>query len=220
MRPFWRSCENTLSSRDGPWSFPPRRLFGLGWLFVYVTSLNEAEIREMLESGEGGGRIQWLRSLGVAEQPRVGDDHDGVLEPSVHLVVDLDVGDRAGLGRRSRRGRARDDGLDPVAPDRALGLSVLGRLHRVGWSGRARRVPDGRSLDRGALQRPAGSAQPVDIVATGGQPGRARPADLRLYAPGVSGRPRALACHLDRICPDAGRLHRLRDLVDPRARTR
>jgi ABC-2 type transport system permease protein len=44
-------------------------LFGLGWLFVYVTALNEAEIRRMLESGEGGGRIQMLRNLGIAENP-------------------------------------------------------------------------------------------------------------------------------------------------------
>ena len=45
-------------------------LFGLGWLFVYVTSLNEAEILRLLESdSEGGGRIQWMRNLGVAERP-------------------------------------------------------------------------------------------------------------------------------------------------------
>jgi ABC-2 type transport system permease protein len=41
-------------------------LFGLGWLFVYVTSLNEAEIVRMLESDDGGGgRIEFMRIMGV-----------------------------------------------------------------------------------------------------------------------------------------------------------
>ena len=35
-----------------------------------MTSRNEAEIVRSLESdSDGGGRIQWMRSLGVAEQP-------------------------------------------------------------------------------------------------------------------------------------------------------
>jgi ABC-2 type transport system permease protein len=44
-------------------------LFGLGWLFVYVTSLNETEILRLLASDEGGGRIQWMRNLGVTDAP-------------------------------------------------------------------------------------------------------------------------------------------------------
>ncbi len=44
-------------------------LFGLGWLFVFVTSLNELEILKMLASEEGDSRMRWMRSLGVAESP-------------------------------------------------------------------------------------------------------------------------------------------------------
>jgi ABC-2 type transport system permease protein len=69
MRPIWALiCKQLVESRS-TLVFSAAALFSLGWLFVYVTSLNEAEIRHMLESGEGGGRIQWLRNLGVADQP-------------------------------------------------------------------------------------------------------------------------------------------------------
>jgi ABC-2 type transport system permease protein len=44
-------------------------LFGWGWLWVYVTSLNEAEILRLLASDEGGGRMEMMRNLGVGEVP-------------------------------------------------------------------------------------------------------------------------------------------------------
>ena len=44
-------------------------LFGLGWLFVFITSLNETEIVRMLAENEGGGRIQWMRNMGIGEAP-------------------------------------------------------------------------------------------------------------------------------------------------------
>lgn len=44
-------------------------LFALGWLFVFVTSLNELEILKLMASEEGDSRIRWMRSLGVAESP-------------------------------------------------------------------------------------------------------------------------------------------------------
>jgi ABC-2 type transport system permease protein len=41
-------------------------VFALGWLSVYMTSRNETAILKMLSSGEeGGGRMQWMRSMGV-----------------------------------------------------------------------------------------------------------------------------------------------------------
>jgi ABC-2 type transport system permease protein len=41
-------------------------LFGLGWLFVYVTARTEAEIIRRLESDSGGdGRLQFMRMMGV-----------------------------------------------------------------------------------------------------------------------------------------------------------
>jgi ABC-2 type transport system permease protein len=69
MRSFWALVrKQVLESR---WSlvFSVAALFGLGWLFVYVTALNEAEIVGRLAAGEGGGRIQWLRNLGIGDAP-------------------------------------------------------------------------------------------------------------------------------------------------------
>ncbi len=69
MRPFLALLRKQVHESRWTLSLSAAALFGLGWLFVYVTSLNEAEIRDALESDEGGARIQWLRNLGVAEQP-------------------------------------------------------------------------------------------------------------------------------------------------------
>jgi ABC-2 type transport system permease protein len=70
MRPFWALIRKQIVESRWTLGLSAAALFGLGWLFVYVTSLNEAEILRLLESdSEGGGRIQWMRNLGVAERP-------------------------------------------------------------------------------------------------------------------------------------------------------
>jgi ABC-2 type transport system permease protein len=70
MRPFWALLKKQIVESRWTVGLSAAALFGLGWLFVYVTSLNEAEIHRLLESdSEGGGRIQWMRNLGVAERP-------------------------------------------------------------------------------------------------------------------------------------------------------
>jgi ABC-2 type transport system permease protein len=70
MRPFWALLKKQIVESRWTVGLSAAALFGLGWLFVYVTSLNEAEIHSLLESdSEGGGRIQWMRNLGVAERP-------------------------------------------------------------------------------------------------------------------------------------------------------
>jgi ABC-2 type transport system permease protein len=70
MRPIWALLRKQIVESRWTLGFSAAALFGLGWLFVYVTSLNEAEILRLLESdSEGGGRIQWMRNLGVADQP-------------------------------------------------------------------------------------------------------------------------------------------------------
>jgi ABC-2 type transport system permease protein len=69
MRPFLALLRKQVHETRWTLGLSAAALFGLGWLFVYVTSLNEAEILEALESDSGGTRIQWLRNLGVAEQP-------------------------------------------------------------------------------------------------------------------------------------------------------
>lgn len=58
--------------RDVRWSlvFSAVSLFALGWLFVYVTSLNESNIRKALAAAPGEGRgFGWMRSMGMGEQP-------------------------------------------------------------------------------------------------------------------------------------------------------
>jgi ABC-2 type transport system permease protein len=69
MRPTWALLRKQFV--DSRWTLllSAAALFGLGWLFVYVTALNEAEIRRMLESGEGGSRMQMFRNLGITERP-------------------------------------------------------------------------------------------------------------------------------------------------------
>jgi ABC-2 type transport system permease protein len=69
MRPFWALIRKQLVESRWSLALSAAALFGLGWLFVYVTALNEAEIIERLGSDEEGGRIQWLRNLGIGEAP-------------------------------------------------------------------------------------------------------------------------------------------------------
>jgi len=56
--------------RDVRWSllFSAAALFALGWLFVYITSLNESNIRKLLTEPVGQSRrADWLRTMGVDE---------------------------------------------------------------------------------------------------------------------------------------------------------
>jgi ABC-2 type transport system permease protein len=69
MRAHWALIHKQIMDARFMLLLSAAALFGLGWLFVYVTSLNEAEIIRMLGSDEGGARIQWLRNLGIAEEP-------------------------------------------------------------------------------------------------------------------------------------------------------
>ena len=71
MRPFWALIRKEVHESRWTLGLSGAALFGLGWLFVYVTSLNEAEIVQRLgsDSGDLGGRIQWLRNLGIMEEP-------------------------------------------------------------------------------------------------------------------------------------------------------
>ncbi|HZW29915.1 MAG TPA: ABC transporter permease subunit [Isosphaeraceae bacterium] len=72
MRPFWALIRKEVHESRWTLVLSTLALFGLGWLFVYVTSLNEAEIVRQLgsDSGDIGGRIRFLRSLGIEEEPR------------------------------------------------------------------------------------------------------------------------------------------------------
>jgi ABC-2 type transport system permease protein len=69
MKPFVALVRRHIV--EGRWTLAlsAAALFGFGWLWVYVTSLNETEILRLLESGEGGGRIQWMRNMGIGDAP-------------------------------------------------------------------------------------------------------------------------------------------------------
>jgi ABC-2 type transport system permease protein len=69
MRPFLALIRKHVHESRWMLGFSAAALFGLGWLFVFVTSLNEAEIVKALESDSGNMRLQFLRSMGIAEQP-------------------------------------------------------------------------------------------------------------------------------------------------------
>lgn len=69
MRPFFALLRKQVHDSRWMLSLSAAALFGLGWLFVWVTSLREARIREQLASESSEMGIQFLKNLGIAEQP-------------------------------------------------------------------------------------------------------------------------------------------------------
>ncbi len=69
MKPFFALLRKHVHDTRGTLILSAAALFGLGWLFVFVTSLNETEILKALSSGSEENRYRWLRNLGLEEQP-------------------------------------------------------------------------------------------------------------------------------------------------------
>jgi ABC-2 type transport system permease protein len=69
MKPFLALLRKHLHDTRGMLLLSAATLFGLGWLFVFITSLNEAEILKTLSSDSEEGRFRWIRSMGMMEQP-------------------------------------------------------------------------------------------------------------------------------------------------------
>ncbi len=69
MRPFRALLGKQLHESRWTLGLSAAVLFGLGWLFVWVTSLNEAEIVRRLGDDSEQGRIQMMRMMGVTEDP-------------------------------------------------------------------------------------------------------------------------------------------------------
>ncbi len=71
MRPFWALIRKEVQESRWTLGLSASALFGLGWLFVYVTSRNETEIIKQLssDSGDIGGRMQMIRALGITDVP-------------------------------------------------------------------------------------------------------------------------------------------------------
>lgn len=76
MKPFWALVRKHLHDTRGTLILSGAALFALGWLFVYVTSLNETEILKALASDSENGRFRWMRSMGMMEE-----------SPSVALIM-------------------------------------------------------------------------------------------------------------------------------------
>jgi ABC-2 type transport system permease protein len=69
MRPFIALLRKHVHESRWMLSLSAAALFGLGWLFGWVTSLRESRIREQLSSESREMGIQFLRNMGIAEQP-------------------------------------------------------------------------------------------------------------------------------------------------------
>jgi ABC-2 type transport system permease protein len=76
MRPFLALLRKQIHESQWTLGLSAVVLFGLGWLFVWVTSLNEAEIVQRLGDDSEQGRIGMLRMMGIGEQP-----------PSISLIM-------------------------------------------------------------------------------------------------------------------------------------
>ena len=69
MKPFLALIRKHLHDTRGTLVLSGASLFALGWLFVFFTSLNETEILKALASNSDENRFQWLRNMGLEEQP-------------------------------------------------------------------------------------------------------------------------------------------------------
>jgi ABC-2 type transport system permease protein len=67
MRPFLALLGKQVHEAKWTLGLSAAVLFGLGWLFVWVTSLNEAEILRQLGDDSEHGRIQLMRMMGADE---------------------------------------------------------------------------------------------------------------------------------------------------------
>ncbi|QEH36981.1 ABC-2 family transporter protein [Aquisphaera giovannonii] len=68
MRPFLGLLRKNLHDVRGTFLLSSMALFGLGWLFVFVTSLNEARIMKPLADDDTGTRFRMMRAMGVDEE--------------------------------------------------------------------------------------------------------------------------------------------------------
>ena len=76
MKPFFALLRKHVHDTRGTLILSVAALFALGWLFVFVTSLNETEIIKALQSDSEDTKFRWLRNMGLTEQP-----------PSVSIIM-------------------------------------------------------------------------------------------------------------------------------------
>jgi ABC-2 type transport system permease protein len=68
VRPFWALIRKHLHDTRGTLILSAAALFGLGWLFVFVTSRFEDEILKALGSDSAEGRVEMMRGMGLNEE--------------------------------------------------------------------------------------------------------------------------------------------------------
>jgi ABC-2 type transport system permease protein len=76
MTPFVALLRKHVHDTRGMLILSVAAFFALGWLFVFITSLNEAEILKALASDTQDNRYRWLRAMGLEEEP-----------PSVSIIM-------------------------------------------------------------------------------------------------------------------------------------
>ena len=213
MRPFWALIRKQIVESRWTLVLSAAALFGLGWLFVYVTARTEAEIIRRLESGsEGGGRLQFMRMMGV-QGTSVSIMMTFWNHPLIMLLISIWAIGRGSAAVAAEIERGTMDLIlsRPVARSTYLAAQVL--FATVGLAILAAALFAGASiaLHYNFLREPP---TPVDLDLARRQSRRPGFADLRLHPAGVVAGPRALATHLDRVGLDLGRHDRLRRLDD------
>ncbi len=215
MRLFWALIRKQLHESRWTLGVSASALFGLGWLSVYVTSLNESRIVQALGSGGGGDRIEWMRRLGIANEPTSAElmmafwNH-----PFFLILISIWAISRGSGAVAAEVERGTMDLLlsRPISRTTYLASQVVVAMMGLVFLDLCLTAGSSLAVRYNTLRD---AARPLALVSAGHQPGRAGATDLRLHAAGFIDRPRAMAADVDRLEPDARRLHRLRDRDAP-----
>ena len=118
MRPFLALIrESRFTKPAGRSVFQPRS--SSAWVGCSSGSRRSTRPRSYAASVDDSeqGRIQMLRMMGVTEEPSSLSLIMAFWSHPLHILVDLDLGDRPWIGRGCRRGRTRDDGPPAFTAD-------------------------------------------------------------------------------------------------------
>ena len=216
MRPFWSLIRKEVQELRWALGLSALALFGLGWLFVYVTSRNESEIIKQLssDSGDIGGRMQMFKALGIEGIP---SSAELIMASWNHPFILILISAWA-IGRGSGAVAAE---VERGTMDLILSRPIPRWLYLDGpypGGGRGLVDPgislDGRGRDRDPVQCPERTDRSPDADEAGDQPGRPGLPDLWIHAAGVRDGPCPTASRPGRLGPHTGRVHHLGHLVD------
>ena len=207
MRPFWALFASKSMNRAGRWCSRPQPCSA--WAGFSSTSRRSMKPKssKRLESDSADTRIQWLRNLGIAEQPSsISLMIASWNHPFILLLVSMWA---IGRGSAAVAAEVERGTLDlilsrPVSRWAYLASQVIVAISGTGDP--CLRPPPGRGR-RDPLQRLSRAARSLENGAAGDQSRCAGPAYLRIYLAGFGARPRPMASHVDRLVPDLGRLH-------------